>query len=489
MTSVLVGMFFAAVVAALIFYAVRLVLATRRREMFAVSSTRTSPRPNCLARIHPASVVFARAPRRQRRTAAGTDGGARRRAAAHRPRGHRRPRRRVRLPRRADRVRCVRAAARREGLHARVVRRRDRGGGRAVDRPARAGAEALTGIRAQLPEILDTLAASLRAGHGFDHGLKTVASRRRRAGRARVHSGSWPRFTWAARSKTRWPSSGAGSGRPTSSSSWTRSRSSGRSAAAWPSSSSSWRRPSRSREQFRRNLRAITGQVRISANVLTGLPIVAAVLADAAQPQLHEPPLALLERAHPGARRPDHDPLRLVRAAAGRRGEVVAMLLLVLAALTLSASIYVASSAVTASARRRHSAVAVVRRWSAASGALRGDAPGRAKTAGCPADRSASHLGEARRQPAAAARLCRSRRTRDGADLCRLPAPARGGRRLRGAADRQDRRRAGRRDAAARGRLRDRRLPHSEAAAQPPHGSPPRRRSATPCRTHSICSR
>ena len=28
----------------------------------------------------------------------------------------------------------------------------------------------------QLPEILDTLAASLRAGHGFDHGLQTVAT-------------------------------------------------------------------------------------------------------------------------------------------------------------------------------------------------------------------------------------------------------------------------------------------------------------------------
>ena len=47
------------------------------------------------------------------------------------------------------------------------------------------------------------------------------------------------------------------------------------------------------------------------------------------------------------------------------------MLLLVLAAMTLSASIYVAFSAVTASARRRQSAVAVVRRWSAASGDLR----------------------------------------------------------------------------------------------------------------------
>jgi tight adherence protein C len=49
------------------------------------------------------------------------------------------------------------------------------------------------------------------------------------------------------------------------------------------------------------------------------------------------------------------------------------MLLLLLAALTLTASIFVASSAVTATGRRRHSAVAVVRQWSAASGELRGD--------------------------------------------------------------------------------------------------------------------
>ena len=52
---------------------------------------------------------------------------------------------------------------------------------------------------------------------------------------------------------------------------------------------------------------------------------------------------------------------------------MVTVLLLVLAALTLSASIFVASSVVTASGRRRHSAVAVVRQWSAASGELRGD--------------------------------------------------------------------------------------------------------------------
>ncbi len=52
---------------------------------------------------------------------------------------------------------------------------------------------------------------------------------------------------------------------------------------------------------------------------------------------------------------------------------MVTVLLLVLAALTLSASIFVASSVVTASGRRRHSAVAVVRQWSAASGEVRGD--------------------------------------------------------------------------------------------------------------------
>jgi tight adherence protein C len=52
---------------------------------------------------------------------------------------------------------------------------------------------------------------------------------------------------------------------------------------------------------------------------------------------------------------------------------VVTVLLLVLAALTLSASIFVAAGAVTANGRRRHSAVAVVRQWSAASGELRGD--------------------------------------------------------------------------------------------------------------------
>ena len=45
----------------------------------------------------------------------------------------------------------------------------------------------------------------------------------------------------------------------------------------------------RAREQFRRNLRAITGQVRISANVLTALPLVAAVLLTLVNPSYMSP--------------------------------------------------------------------------------------------------------------------------------------------------------------------------------------------------------
>jgi tight adherence protein C len=50
------------------------------------------------------------------------------------------------------------------------------------------------------------------------------------------------------------------------------------------------------------------------------------------------------------------------------------MLLLLLAAVTLSGSIFVATGALAPSARRRHSAVAAVQKWSAVSGPLRGDA-------------------------------------------------------------------------------------------------------------------
>ena len=107
--------------------------------------------------------------------------------------------------------------------------------------------------------------------------------------------------------------------------------------------------------------------------MLTALPIVAAVAADAVNPSYMSPLWHTSSGRLLALVAPDHDRLRLVRPSASRKGAVVTVLLLVLAALTLSASIFVAAEAVTANGRRRHSAVAVVRQWSAASGELRGD--------------------------------------------------------------------------------------------------------------------
>ena len=140
----------------------------------------------------------------------------------------------------------------------------------------------------QLPEILDTLAASLRAGHGFDHGLQTVATDvGEPAGRefkrvvAEVHLGRSLEDALAELGR--------------------RIRSAdlqfvldaiaiqrqvgGSLAELFELVATTVR----SREQFRRNLRAITGQVRISANVLTGLPIVAAVLLTLLNPSYMSP--------------------------------------------------------------------------------------------------------------------------------------------------------------------------------------------------------
>jgi tight adherence protein B len=143
-------------------------------------------------------------------------------------------------------------------------------------------------FEAQLPEILDTLAASLRAGHGFDHGLQTVASdvgepagREFRRVIAEVHLGRSLEDALAELGR--------------------RIRSAdlqfvldaiaiqrqvgGSLAELFELVATTVR----AREQFRRNLRAITGQVRISANVLTGLPIVAAVLLTLVNPGYMSP--------------------------------------------------------------------------------------------------------------------------------------------------------------------------------------------------------
>ena len=129
--------------------------------------------------------------------------------------------------------------------------------------------------RGNCPEILDTLAASLRAGHGFDHGLQTVASDvGEPAGRefkrvvAEVHLGRSLEDALADL------------GRRIRSADLqfvldaiAIQRQVGGSLAELFELVA---QTVRAREQFRRNLRAVTGQVRISANVLTFMPAVAA---------------------------------------------------------------------------------------------------------------------------------------------------------------------------------------------------------------------
>ena len=302
-----------------------------------------------------------------------------------------------------------------------------------VDRPARQGLRRSRAFEQQLPEILDTLAASLRAGHGFDHGLQTVATdvgepagREFRRVIAEVHLGRSLEDALAELGR--------------------RIRSAdlqfvldaiaiqrqvgGSLAELFVLVATTVR----AREQFRRNLRAITGQVRISANVLTFLPLVAALLLTLVNPSYMSPlwhtssgHILTLVVSGNGS-------LRLLRPSARRKGAVVTVLLLVLAALTLSASIFLASEVVTASGRRRHSAVAVVRQWSAASGELRGDTSRAKRRQHDPEARPAADFGEVVRRPASAARCGRPRGPRHPAGLCRVSASARRRRRCCGTA-------------------------------------------------------
>lgn len=140
----------------------------------------------------------------------------------------------------------------------------------------------------QLPEILDTLAASLRAGHGFDHGLQSVATdvaepAAREFGRvvAEVHLG---RSLDEALVEL---------GRRIKSADLqfvldaiAIQRQVGGSLAELFDLVA---QTVRTREQFRRNLRAITGMVRTSANVLTTLPLAAAVLLTLLNPAYMSP--------------------------------------------------------------------------------------------------------------------------------------------------------------------------------------------------------
>jgi tight adherence protein B len=140
----------------------------------------------------------------------------------------------------------------------------------------------------QLPEVLDTLAASLRAGHGFDHGLQSVATdvaepAAREFGRvvAEVHLGRSLEdalMSLSDRIKSadlRFVLDAVAIQRQVG----------GSLAELFELVATTVR----AREQFRRNLRAITGMVRTSANVLTFLPFAAAVLLTLVNPTYMAP--------------------------------------------------------------------------------------------------------------------------------------------------------------------------------------------------------
>jgi tight adherence protein B len=273
-TSAVAGIVFALVVAGLIFYAARIALATRRREQV---RRQLSP--------YLAEAELARAPRSgaiverlgARAEALLARFGTNESVQLHIDRAG--------LDAQAGAFVCLDALI---GFGSFVLLYNWRGLGLAVAGGCAAlaapwivlhvrGLQRSRAFERQLPEILDTLAASLRAGHGFDHGLQTVATDvGEPAGRefkrvvAEVHLGRSLEDALADLGR--------------------RIRSAdlqfvldaiaiqrqvgGSLAALFELVATTVR----AREQFRRNLRAITGQVRISANVLTGLPIVAAVV-------------------------------------------------------------------------------------------------------------------------------------------------------------------------------------------------------------------
>jgi tight adherence protein B len=140
----------------------------------------------------------------------------------------------------------------------------------------------------QLPEILDTLAASLRAGHGFDHGLQTVAD-----DIAEPAAREFRRVVAEVQLGRSLDDALAELGRRIKSADLqfvldaiAIQRQVGGSLAELFELVA---QTVRSREQFRRNLRAITGMVRTSANVLTALPVAAAVLLSLLNPAYMSP--------------------------------------------------------------------------------------------------------------------------------------------------------------------------------------------------------
>ncbi len=215
----------------------------------------------------------------------------------------------------------------------------------------------------QLPEVLDTLSASLRAGHGFDAALQTVANdlaepaaREFRRVLTEVHLGR-----------------------------------------SLEDSLSDLGERIRS-EDLKFVLDAIVIQRQVGGSlaelfelVVRDGPLAGAVPSqgarahrhgagvgerahvpavrrrdrpDADQPDLHEPALDDDCRSRDGRGRARDDDLRDDHAAADRDGKGVTMLLLLLAGLSLAGAVFVVADSLTPQGRRRTASVAMVRRFS-----------------------------------------------------------------------------------------------------------------------------
>ena len=139
------------------------------------------------------------------------------------------------------------------------------------------GQRRVRAFEAQLPEILDALSASLRAGHGFDHALQNLAddvaepaAREFKRVVAEVHLGR----TLEAALADLGERIGSKDLLFVLDAISIQRQVGGSMAELFELVAQTVR----AREKFRRNLRAITGLPRMSARMLTGLPIVAAVL-------------------------------------------------------------------------------------------------------------------------------------------------------------------------------------------------------------------
>ena len=197
---------------------------------------------------------------------------------------------------------------------------------------ALAGTRRSRAFENQLPEVLDALAASLRAGHGFDSALQTVAtdvaepaSREFRRVVAEVHLGRSLDDALAELG-----------GRIRSEDlkfvldAITIQRQIGGSLAELFELVAE---TVRSREQFRRKVKALTGMVRTSANVLTALPFVAALLLTSLNHDYMRPLWSTNGGHMMVAIGLGNDDLGDDHAAADRDGKGVTMLLLLLAGL------------------------------------------------------------------------------------------------------------------------------------------------------------